>query len=43
MPNLDAPDEGVIAMALAQLRQELYEMTLALVKRYEQNIQRLGV
>ncbi len=30
-------------MGPARLRQELYEMTLELVKRYEQNIQRLGV
>jgi len=42
-PNLDAPNGGVIAMAPARLRQELHEMTLELVKRYEQNIQRLGV
>ncbi len=43
IPNLDAPNGGVIAMAPARLRQELYESTLELVKRYEQNIQRLRV
>ncbi len=30
-------------MAPARLRQELYELAPELVKRYEQNIQRLGV
>ena len=43
IPNLNAPNGGVIAMAPARLRQELYEMTLELVKRYEENVQRLGV
>lgn len=43
IPNLDGLNGGVIAVAPARLRQELYEMTLELVKRYEQNVQRLGV
>lgn len=43
IPNLDGPNGGVIAVAPARLRQELYEVTLELVKRYEQNVQRLGV
>ena len=43
LPNLNGPSGGVIATAPARLRQELYEMTLELAKRYEQNIQRLGV
>lgn len=43
IPNLSGTNEGVIAVAPARLRQELYEMTLELVKRYEQNMQRLGV
>jgi hypothetical protein len=36
--NLNAFNKGMIAMAPARLRQELYEMTRELVKRYEQNI-----
>lgn len=43
IPKLDAPNQGVIAVAPARLRQELYEMTLDLVRRREQNIQFLGV
>jgi len=43
IPNLESPNQGVIAMAPARLRQELYGMALDLVKRYERSIQRLGV
>jgi hypothetical protein len=37
------PNQGVIAVAPARLRQELYEMTVKLLQRHEQNIERLGV
>jgi len=43
IPNLDVPNQGVIAVAPARLRQELYEMTVKLLQRHEQNIERLGV
>jgi hypothetical protein len=33
-PKLDAPDQGVIAVAPERLRQELYEMTLDLLRRH---------
>jgi hypothetical protein len=43
IPKLEEANQGVIAVAPASLRQELYEMTLELVRRHEQSIQRLGV
>ena len=43
IPDLDTQNQGVIAMASARLRQELYEITLELQKRYGQNIERLGL
>jgi hypothetical protein len=42
IPKLDTPNQGVIAVAPAGLRQELYEITLELIRRYEQDIERLG-
>jgi len=41
-PKLEAPDQGVIAMAPERLRQELYEMTLDLLRRHERTIELLG-
>jgi hypothetical protein len=38
----DSAGERVIAAAPARLRQELYEITLELDKRYRLNIERLG-
>lgn len=43
IPRLEEASQGVIAVAPAKLRQELYETALELVRRYELNIQRLGV
>lgn len=42
VPHLDTPNQGVIAVAPERLRQELYELTVELVRRYERNIERLG-
>jgi hypothetical protein len=41
-PKLDAPGQGVIAVAPERLRQELYEMTLDLLRRHERTIELLG-
>jgi len=41
-PKLDAPGQGVIAVAPEQLRQELYERNLDLLRRHEQTIELLG-
>ena len=43
VPDIDEPEQGVIAVAPARLRQELYEMTLELEKRYRLSIERLGI
>jgi hypothetical protein len=43
VPEIDTPHQGVIATASSRLRQELYEITLELQKRHEQNIERLGL
>lgn len=43
LPNLEAANQGVIALAPARLREELYRMTPELVRRREQSIQRLGL
>ena len=43
IPKMEEANQGVIAVAPAKLREELYKMTLELVRRHEQNIQRLGV
>jgi hypothetical protein len=42
-PNLDTANQGVIAMAPARLRQELYEIAIELDKRYRLNVERLGL
>jgi hypothetical protein len=41
-PKLDAPGQGVIAVAPERLRQELYGMTLDLLRRHERTIELLG-
>lgn len=41
-PNLEAANQGVIAIAPARLRQELYEIAIELDKRYRLSIERLG-
>ncbi|HET6609761.1 MAG TPA: hypothetical protein VFG62_24030, partial [Rhodopila sp.] len=38
-PKLGMPHQGVIGVASTRLRQDLYEMTLELVRRYERNIE----
>ncbi len=43
VPEIETPHQGVIATASSRLRQELYEITMELHKRHEQNIQRLGL
>jgi len=42
IPHLNAPNQGVIAVAPERLRQELYDITLELLRRYERNVERLG-
>ena len=42
-PDLRASNQGVIAFASVRLRQELYETTIELTRRYRLNIERLGV
>ncbi len=42
IPDLDAPEQGVLATATARLRQELYEITLELQRRHSQNVELLG-
>ncbi len=42
-PKIDAPGQGVIAIAPARLRQELFEIAVELEKRYRLNIERLGL
>jgi hypothetical protein len=41
-PNLEAANQGVIAIAPARLRQELYEIAIDLDKRYGLSIERLA-
>ncbi len=42
-PKIDAHGQGVIAIAPARLRQELFEIAIELEKRYRVNIERLGL
>ena len=41
-PQIDAPDQGIIAVASARLRQELFEIAIELEKRYRLNVERLS-
>jgi len=43
IPDLAAPGQGVIALAPARLRQEIYETTVELLRRHEQSVERLGL
>jgi hypothetical protein len=43
IPGLDAPNQGVVAMAPARLRQELFETALELERRHRLNVERLGL
>ncbi len=43
IPDLDADHQGVIAVAPRRLRQELYEVTVQLHKRYQHAVERLGL
>jgi len=42
IPDLETPSQGVIAVAPARLRQELYQTTLELEKRHRLNVERFG-
>lgn len=42
-PRIEAPGQGVIAIASARLRQELFETAVELEKRYRLNMERPGL
>ena len=41
-PQIDSPGQGVVAVAPAGLRQELFDIAVELEKRYRLNVERLG-
>jgi hypothetical protein len=42
IPDLATPQQGVIAVAAAALRQELFALARTLAQRFRLNIERLG-